>query len=163
MGNQHATFSEPGSSERTRACGARHRMRTGVVAMKSRDPLIRAKRFQIDDARRRLGQIDTMIAEFERMAHDLDRDITAEEERSGISDPRHFAYPPLALAARNRRDNLQRSAQDLKVQQEAARATLADAEADLALVEAAGEMDRAGRVEVPGRRPPLRPGETARH
>ncbi|MCP6059615.1 hypothetical protein NL388_30635, partial [Klebsiella pneumoniae] len=82
---------------------------------------------------------------------------------SGISDPRHFAYPPLALAARNRRDNLQRSAQDLKVQQEAARATLADAEADLALVEAAGEMDRAGRVEVPGRRPPLRPGETARH
>ena len=131
--------------------------------MKSRDPLIRAKRFQIDDARRRLGQIDTMIAEFERMAHDLDRDITAEEERSGIPDPRHFAYPPLALAARNRRDNLQRSAQDLKVQQEAARATLADAEADLALVEAAGEMDRAGRVEVPGRRPPLRPGETARH
>ncbi|MDI4658737.1 flagellar export protein FliJ [Xanthobacter autotrophicus] len=131
--------------------------------MKSRDPLIRAKRFQIDDARRRLGQIDTMIAEFERMAQDLERDISAEEERSGISDPRHFAYPPLALAARNRRDNLHRSAQDLKVQQEAARATLAEAETDLALVEAAGEMDRAGRVEAPGRRPPLRPGETARH
>lgn len=131
--------------------------------MKSRDPLIRAKRFQIDDARRRLAQIDTMIAEFERMAQDLERDISVEEERSGISDPRHFAYPPLALAARSRRDNLQRSAQDLKVQQEAARATLADAEADLALVEAAGEMDRAARVEAPGRRPPLRPGETARH
>lgn len=131
--------------------------------MKSRDPLIRAKRFQIDDARRRLSQIDTMIAEFERMAQDLDRDIAVEEERSGISDPRHFAYPPLALAARNRRDNLQRSAQDLKAQQEAARATLAEVEADLALVEAAGEMDRAGRVEAPGRRPPLRPGETARH
>ncbi|MFG1374500.1 flagellar export protein FliJ [Xanthobacter oligotrophicus] len=131
--------------------------------MKSRDPLIRAKRFQIDDARRRLAQIDTMIAEFERMAQDLERDISAEEERSGISDPRHFAYPPLALAARNRRDNLQRSAQDLKAQQEAARATLAEVEGDLALVEAAGEMDRAGRVEAPGRRQPLRPGETARH
>ncbi|MDI4666136.1 flagellar export protein FliJ [Xanthobacter autotrophicus] len=131
--------------------------------MKSRDPLIRAKRFQIDDARRRLAQIDTMIAEFERMAQELDRDITAEEERSGITDPRHFAYSPLALAARNRRDNLQRSAQDLKAQQEAAKATLADAESDLALVEAAGEMDRAGRVENAGRRPPLRPGETARH
>lgn len=125
--------------------------------MKSRDPLIRAKRFQIDDARRRLAQIDTMIAEFERMAQELDRDIAAEEARSGITDPRHFAYPPLALAARNRRDNLRRSADDLKVQQDGAKATLAEAEADLALVEAAGEMDRSSRVDNATRRPPLRP------
>ncbi|MBP2151520.1 flagellar export protein FliJ [Xanthobacter autotrophicus DSM 597] len=125
--------------------------------MKSRDPLIRAKRFQIDDARRRLAQIDTMIAEFERMAQELDRDIAAEEARSGITDPRHFAYPPLALAARNRRDNLRRSADDLKVQQDEAKATLAEAEADLALVEAAGEMDRSSRVDNATRRPPLRP------
>jgi len=130
--------------------------------MKSRDPLIRAKRFQIDDARRRLAQIDTMIAEFERMAGELERDIAAEEERTGLSDPRHFAYSPLALAARTRRDNLHRSADDLKVQQDAARAALAEAEADLALVEAAGEMDRTGRVESPGRRPPLRSADTAR-
>ena len=130
--------------------------------MKSRDPLIRAKRFQIDDARRRLAQIDTMIAEFERMAGELDRDIAAEEERTGLTDPRHFAYSPLALAARNRRDNLHRSADDLKSQQDAARAALAEAEADLALVEAAGEMDRTARAESPGRRPPLRSGETAR-
>ena len=125
--------------------------------MKSRDPLIRAKRFQIDDARRRLAQIDTMIAEFERMAQELDRDIAAEEARSGITDPRHFAYPPLALAARNRRDNLRRSADDLKVQQDEAKATLAEAEADLALVEAAGEIDRSSRVDNATRRPPLRP------
>lgn len=130
--------------------------------MKSRDPLIRAKRFQIDDARRRLAQIDTMIAEFERMAQELDRDIAAEEARSGITDPRHFAYPPLALAARNRRDNLRRSADDLKVQQDEAKATLAEAEADLALVEAAGEMDRSSRVEGATRRPPLRPNAPVR-
>lgn len=130
--------------------------------MKSRDPLIRAKRFQIDDARRRLAQIDTMIAEFERMAGELDRDIATEEERTGLTDPRHFAYSPLALAARTRRDNLHRSADDLKSQQDAARAALAEAEADLALVEAAGEMDRTARAESPGRRPPLRSGETAR-
>lgn len=131
--------------------------------MKSRDPLIRAKRFQIEDARRRLVQIEAMIAEFERMAQDLDRDIAAEEERSGIADPRHFAYPPLALAARNRRDNLRRSAEDLATQQDDARRTLAEAEADLALVEAAGEMERTGRVDSPPRRSPLRPTEPARH
>ncbi|MFG1347372.1 flagellar export protein FliJ [Xanthobacter autotrophicus DSM 431] len=131
--------------------------------MKSRDPLIRAKRFQIEDARRRLLQIETMIAEFERMAGDLDRDIATEEERTGISDPRHFAYPPLALAARNRRDNLRRSADDLKSQKDDARSVLAGAEADLALVEAAGEMERGGRVENPPRRAPLRPTEPFRH
>lgn len=130
--------------------------------MKSHDPLIRAKKFQIEDARRRLGQIDTMIAEFERMAGDLDRDIAAEEERSGHTDPRHFAYPPLALAARTRRDNLRRSAEDLKTQQEEARAALAAAEADLALVEAAGEIERTGRLESTPRRPPLRQNEPVR-
>ncbi|MFS8037880.1 flagellar export protein FliJ [Xanthobacter sp. AM11] len=130
--------------------------------MKSHDPLIRAKKFQIEDARRRLGQIDTMIADFERMAGDLDRDIAAEEERSGQSDPRHFAYPPLALAARTRRDNLRRSAEDLKVQQEEARAALAAAEAELARVEAAGEMERAVRLEGPARRSAPRHIDTAR-
>lgn len=130
--------------------------------MKSRDPLIRARKFQIDDARRRLVQIETMIAEFERMAGELDRDIAVEEARSGHSDPRHFAYPPLALAARSRRDNLRRSVDDLKAQQDDARAQIAEAEADLALVEAAGEMDRTARVESGPRRPPLRAGDPVR-
>lgn len=110
--------------------------------MKSREPLIRAKRFQIDDARRRLGQIDTMINEFERMAAELDRDIAAEEQRSGQSDPRHFAYPPLALAARTRRDNLRRSCDDLRSQRAEAETALADAEADLALARTAGALER---------------------
>lgn len=131
--------------------------------MKSRDPLIRAKRFQIEDARRRLVQIEAMIAEFERMAMDLDRDIATEEARSGVTDPRHFAYPPLALAARTRRDNLRRSVEDLASQQQDAASTVAAAEADLALVEAAGEMERTGRLDGPPRRAPLRATEPARH
>lgn len=133
--------------------------------MKSREPLIRAKRFQIDDRRRRLAQIDIMICEFERVAAELDRDIAAEERRSGISDPRHFAYSPLAAAARSRRDNLARSAGELKVQREEAGAALAEAESDLALVEAAGEIDRAGKAEASPRRSgrsSWRGGEVAR-
>lgn len=131
--------------------------------MKSREPLIRAKRFQIDDARRRLAQIDTMIAEFERIAGDLDRDIAAEEGRSGIADPKHFAYSPLAAAARTRRDNLHRSAAELKVQREEARTALAEAEADLALAQTAGELDRVGKGEAgASRRAAWRNGDTAR-
>ena len=41
--------------------------------MKSRDHLIRLKRFQVEERRRRVVQIETMIAEFHRMAADLDR------------------------------------------------------------------------------------------
>ena len=78
--------------------------------MKSRDHLIRLKRFQIEERRRRVQQIEAMISEFHRMALDLDREIAVEESRAGISDPSHFAYPTYARAAGVRRDNLRRSA-----------------------------------------------------
>jgi flagellar protein FliJ len=89
--------------------------------MKSRDTLARLRRFQIEETRRRLAQIETMIAEFSKMAKDLDREIALEEQRSGISDISHFAYPTYARAARTRRDNLQRSAGELVSQLEEAR------------------------------------------
>lgn len=110
--------------------------------MKSRESLLRARRFQTEDARRRLAQIDTMVAEFDRMVAELDRDVAAEESRSGITDPRHFAYPPLAAAARQRRENLARSADDLRSQRDEAREALTEAEAQLQLAEAAGERER---------------------
>ena len=90
--------------------------------VKSRDHLIRLKRFQVDERRRRVAQIEFMIADFTRMAVDLDREIATEEQRSGISDPSHFAYPTYARAALARRDNLRGSALGLKDKLEAARA-----------------------------------------
>ncbi|MBM0203551.1 hypothetical protein JNW90_10795, partial [Micromonospora sp. STR1s_5] len=57
--------------------------------MKSRETLIRLKRFQLDEKRRRVAQIEGMIAEFDRMAVDLDREVAAEEQRSGITDIAH--------------------------------------------------------------------------
>src|SRR5207302_334644 len=90
--------------------------------MKSRETLIRLKKFQVDEKRRKVAQIEGMIAEFDRMAADLDREILSEQERAGIHDPAHFAYPTYAKAALTRRDNLKRSAGDLKGQLEDARA-----------------------------------------
>ena len=66
--------------------------------MKSRETLIRLKRFHVDEKRRQVAQIETMIAEFGRMAADLDREIAVEQERAGITDPAHFAYPTYAKA-----------------------------------------------------------------
>lgn len=110
--------------------------------MKSRETLIRLKRFQVDEKRRQVAQIEAMVAEFERMAGDLDREIAIEQDRAGISDPAHFAYPTYAKAAMQRRDNLKRSAAELQGQLEEARAQLADAFEELKKVEILEERDQ---------------------
>ena len=99
--------------------------------MKSRDTLLRLKRFQVDEKRRKLSQIETMVAEFERMATELDREIASEEARAGIADRTHFAYPTYARAALQRRDNLIQSADEMRGQLEAARLELEEAFEDL--------------------------------
>jgi flagellar export protein FliJ len=95
--------------------------------MKSRDSLVRLKRFQSEEKRRRVVQIEAMVAEFSRMSGELDREIAAEEQRSGIADPSHFAYPTYARSARARRDNLMQSAVELRQQLDEARAAYEEA------------------------------------
>ena len=120
--------------------------------MKSRETLIRLKRFQLDEKRRRVVQIEAMIAEFDRMAGDLDREVAAEEKRSGISDLAHFAYPTYAKAARTRRDNLKRSADELKTQLDDAQAELGEAFEALKKVEVLENRERSAERAAEGAR-----------
>ena len=99
--------------------------------MKSRDTLIRLKRFHLEEKRRRVRQIEMMLAEFARMTADLDREIANEEKRAGITDPAHFAYPTYARAASVRRDNLKSSISELLAQIEEAKAAQEEAQAEL--------------------------------
>ena len=111
--------------------------------MKSRDAQIRMKRFQIEERRRQVGQIETMIEEFGRMVADLDMEIAAEHRRTGIEDEKHFAYSTFARAARQRRANLQTSIKDLDDQLDAARAQLEIATAELSREEEKLEREAA--------------------
>lgn len=111
--------------------------------MKSREALLKFKRFQVEEKRRRVAQIEAMIAEFGRMAGDLDREIETEEKRAGISDPAHFAYPTYAKAARSRRDNLVNSAAELKDQLEDAKGQLEVAFEDLKKIEILDDREKA--------------------
>jgi flagellar protein FliJ len=110
--------------------------------MKSRETLIRLKKFQVDEKRRKVAQIETMIAEFGRMAADLEREIRIEQDRAGIHDPGHFAYPTYAKAAITRRENLQRSADELRTQLEDAKMALGEALDELKKVELLDERDQ---------------------
>ncbi|MEQ8297681.1 MAG: flagellar export protein FliJ [Nitratireductor sp.] len=103
--------------------------------MKSRGNLVRLKQFKVTESRRQLAQLDAMIADFDRMAAELDAQILHEEKKSGITDISHFAYPTFAKAARQRRDNLNNSRLDLIEQKANAEAVLAEAEAELAKAE----------------------------
>jgi flagellar protein FliJ len=110
--------------------------------MKSRETLIRLKKFQVDEKRRRVAQIEGMIAEFDRIAGDLEREIKTEQDRAGIHDPGHFAYPTYAKAAMQRRENLRRSVSELRTQLDEAQAALGEAFEELKKVELLDERDQ---------------------
>ena len=107
--------------------------------MKSKDSLIRVKQFQVTERHKQVNQLETMIAEFERMATELEMQIENEERKSGITDVNHFAYPTFAKAARTRRDNLMNSIKDLQTQKE---------QAETALMEAEAELQKAEKLDV---------------
>ena len=125
--------------------------------MKSRETLVRLKKFQLDEKRRRVAQIETMIAEFDRVAGELEREIRIEQDRAGIHDPAHFAYPTYAKAAIARRENLKRSVDELRIQLEDAKSALGEACDDLRKVELLDVRDqmRERETDTPSEPPEL--------
>lgn len=115
--------------------------------MKSRDALSRLKRFDVEEKQRKVAEIETMIGDFNQMANDLDRQIAVEQERAGVSDTNHYAYPTFAKAAIQRRDNLLASAADLALKLTNARETLAEAFEELKKIELLEERD-AERMKI---------------
>jgi flagellar protein FliJ len=115
--------------------------------MKARESALRLKRFEADEKARKVADLEHMIREFEGMAGDLDRQINAEEERTGIKDPAHFNYSTFAKSASQRRDNLRASVDGLKAKLEAA-----ERERDEAQEQAERADTPASRAELRSRR-----------
>jgi flagellar export protein FliJ len=126
--------------------------------MKSRDAVIRLKRFEVEEKRRKVAEIESMIGEFNHMAVDLDRQIAIEQERAGISDVNHYAYPTFAKAAIQRRNNLTASAADLEARLAAARGELDEACGELKKIELLEERD-VERLRVEQARTPTQSGQ----
>jgi flagellar export protein FliJ len=128
--------------------------------MKLQETLIRLKRFQVEEKRRRVAQIESMVAEFSKIARELEQEVAIEEQRAGIFDASHFAYPTYARAARTRRDNLNRSAAELMTQLDDARSRLEDALDDLTKAQGFDARDPAaendGELAIAQAKPSLR-------
>lgn len=131
--------------------------------MKSRSKsLIRLKKFQVDEKRRQVAQIEMMIADFERMANELDQQIEIEHQKTGISDVAHFAYSTFAKAAQTRRDNLMVSANDMRGQLEGAQDALAEAVEELKKVELLDQREAAREMAEDAKREQLEYDEVGR-
>jgi hypothetical protein len=117
--------------------------------MKSRDGALKLKRFEADEKRRKVADIEYMIQEFEQMSADLERQIASEEERTGVRDESHFAYSTFARAAAQRRNNLRASVANLREKLELAIAVRDEAAAELEIATSADERggDRPRRVD----------------
>jgi flagellar FliJ protein len=120
--------------------------------MGSRETLICLKRFQVNENRRKIAQIEGMIAEIERIVAELERAVKDEQNRAGIHDPTHIAYPTYAKAAMQRRENLKRSAEDFRVQLDDAKAALDESVEEMRKVELRGKREQALAEQGAGKR-----------
>ena len=115
--------------------------------MKARETALRLKRFEMDERARKVADLEQMIREFENIASDLDRQIQAEEDRTGVKDAKHFAYSTFAKSASQRRDNLRASIAGLRQKLDAAQQDFDDAQQQLsrAATEQPREISRTRR------------------
>ncbi len=117
--------------------------------MKSREALIRLHKWQVDDVRRRLAELEVMRAEFESKRAELEATV-ADERRFGETSPiGSYAYPSFARAMTERRRKLEESIQNIDSEIEVAKAQLGDAYNELKKVEVLEEnSQKKKRVEV---------------
>lgn len=121
--------------------------------MKARENAMRLRRHAVDEKSRKVDELERIIREFDTMAVDLDRQIQAEEDRTGIRDRSHFSYSTYAKSAAQRRDNLRTSTEAMRDQLAEAIRERDDAAEQYARILAQNETRDDGRS---GRRRPDR-------
>ncbi|MEO1651141.1 MAG: flagellar export protein FliJ [Pseudomonadota bacterium] len=114
--------------------------------MRAREAALKLKRFDAQEKNRKVEDLEMMIRDFEVMAEDLQRQIQAEEDRTGVRDAQHFAYSTFARSAAQRREKLQASVAELQERLAFAVADRDEALAELTDADAASGGLRADAV-----------------
>lgn len=99
--------------------------------MRNKESLIRLHRFQVDERRRQVSDLEAMLEEFRRKETDLNRQVQIEQDKAGITDVGHYAYPMFAKSMLARRENLLHSIENISRQLAEAKEYLADSYRDL--------------------------------
>jgi flagellar export protein FliJ len=84
--------------------------------MKSREALIRLNRFRVDEIRKRLKSLDDMRGDLLKKMSDLETMVQEEQRRSQQSDLGRLAYPTFVRSVMARRENIQRTIDEVEKQ-----------------------------------------------
>lgn len=119
--------------------------------MKFREAAVRFKRFEANNKAQIAAELEHTIRAFESLAYDLDRQVKAEEERTGVKDPTHFGYSTFARSASQRRGNLRASVARLRAKLGVAQRECDEALEQLARVNAppVSPLGNAGLPDAP--------------
>ncbi len=107
----------------------------------SKDTMLRLQRFRFEEKRRQVAEIELMIVDFRRKQDELEQQIGIEENKNGVSDPKHFNYSTTAKALAVRRENMARSMDELTGQLDEAQAAYEEAERELRKAELLAEKE----------------------
>jgi len=103
----------------------------GSREMKSREALIRLQKWNVDEIRRKLADLEGMRAEFEGRRAELEATV-ADERRFGETSPiGSYAYPTFARAMNDRRQKLEESLRGIEREIATTKDALSDAFGEL--------------------------------
>ncbi len=116
--------------------------------MKSREALIRLNRFRVDEIRKRLKSLDDMRADLRKKMTDLEAMVQEEQRRAAHSDLGRLAFPTFARSVQARRENIQRSVDEVEKQATTVTEELQNAYRELKKYEIAADAEaQRDRVE----------------
>ena len=116
--------------------------------MKSRDALIRLNRFRVDEIRKKLKSLDDMRADLVKKMTDLETMVQEEQRRAQQSDLGRLAYPTFARSVMARRENIQRTIDEVEKQSSTVTEELQGAYRELKKYEIAADAEaQRDRVE----------------
>lgn len=121
-------------------------------SVKRGDTLMRAKRFRVDDLKRRLATVDAMGADAERKLSDLEESVAREKQRSNDSDIGRLAFPSFLRSIEARRENLRATLKDLERERSSVQQSLIVATQELKSLEIAAEQQQKRVEELEARR-----------
>ncbi len=84
--------------------------------MKSREGLVRLHRFRVEEIRKRLKSLDDMRGDLAKKMGDLETMVQEEQRRSINSDLGRLAFPSFARSIQARRENIQRTIDEVEKQ-----------------------------------------------
>ena len=84
--------------------------------MKSREALVRLHRFRVEEVRKRLKSLDDMRGDLAKKMNDLETMVQEEQRRSLHSDLGRLAFPTFARSIQARRENIQRTIDEVEKQ-----------------------------------------------